>query len=135
VNLPFTEYPPKETTYRKLFLAENKTLVADHGTLTRASTVEYQSDSLKASPAEFTYTFGETTHVMGHGVVKLWLSCHENDDMDVYISLRKVSKSGKVLEHINIPWSALPDTVNTQEDVPNSNTIKVRSTLLNLHCV
>lgn len=123
MNLPFNEYPPNSTSYRKLYLTQSKKLVENPAA--GSSTVEYQSDSLKATPADFTYTFDETTHVVGLSKVKLWLSCSENDDMDVYISLRKVSRSGNVLEHINIPWSALPDHVSTQEDVPNSNTIKV----------
>ncbi|KAF5255756.1 hypothetical protein FOXYS1_13812 [Fusarium oxysporum] len=121
-NLPFTEYPPKSTQYQRLYLTGSKTLSADVPTST--SQLEYQSDNLKAAPADFTYVFPEKTQVMGHSKVKLWLSCDENDDMDIYISLRKVDRNGKVLEHINVPWSALPDNVSSQEDVPNSNTIE-----------
>lgn len=38
----------------------------------------------------------------------------------------QVDKAGKILEHINVPWHALPkDNIKAQENVPNCNTIKV----------
>lgn len=45
--------------------------------------------------------------------------------MDVYVSIRKLSVKGEVLEHVNVPWEALPEGVNTQHDVPMAQTVKV----------
>lgn len=45
--------------------------------------------------------------------------------MDVYVSLRKLSKNGEVLEHVNVPWESLPEGVNTHHDVPMAQTVKV----------
>jgi len=90
----------------------------------------HKSDDLNAPAAEFVLKFTKTITLVGHSKAKLWVSCNDTDDMDIYLSLRKVSKSGKLLEHVNIPWSAVPCGDNTQEDVPNSNVIKVSSVWL-----
>jgi hypothetical protein len=71
------------------------------------------------------YTFDESTTLVGHSKAVLWMSCKTKDDMDVYVSMRKLSKSGEVLEHVNVPWEALPEGVNTQHDVPMAQTVKV----------
>lgn len=70
-------------------------------------------------------TFDKATTRVGHSKAELWMSCKEKDDMDVYVSIRKLSKSGEVLEHVNVPWGALPEGVNTQHDVPMAQTVKV----------
>ncbi|KAJ3548657.1 hypothetical protein NM208_g901 [Fusarium decemcellulare] len=100
LNLPFTEYPPKSTSYNKLYLTASKQLATSPS---EPGSLSYQADSLKAAPVEF---YAQT------------------DDLDIFVSLRKINKDGKLLEHINVPWEALPDDVHTQEDVPSSNTIK-----------
>ncbi|SPO03694.1 related to cocaine esterase [Cephalotrichum gorgonifer] len=124
VNIPFTEYPPQQTVYQKLLLSANKTLVTPATGAITDGTVSYQADDLRASPADFVHVFAETTTLLGYSKAKLWVSCNEADDMDIYLSMRKQDVNGKLLEHINIPWEALPEGINTQEDVPNSNTIK-----------
>lgn len=54
------------------------------------------------------------------------MSCDDLDDFDVFVSLRKLNKDGKVLEHVNVPWRSLPEGVNTQDDVPMAQTVKVK---------
>jgi uncharacterized protein len=56
----------------------------------------------------------------------LWMFCNDTNEMDIYVSLRKVSKTGKVLEHCSIPWEALPDHVSTRDDVLDANVVKVQ---------
>ncbi len=35
------------------------------------------------------------TEIAGYPVVKLWMQCNENDDMDIHVQLRKKDKNGK----------------------------------------
>ncbi|KAF9874378.1 hypothetical protein CkaCkLH20_08361 [Colletotrichum karsti] len=121
VNLPFTEYPPKTTDYRKLYLTQSNTLAKSPS---GSGLLSYQSDNINAAPLELLHVFDMPTTVMGYAKAKLWVSCQDTDDLDIFLSLRKVDVNGKLLEHINVPWEALPANVHTQEDVPNSNTIK-----------
>ena len=46
------------------------------------------------------------------------MSCAEKDDLDVVVQIRKISRTGELLEHLNYP---LPVPV---EQVPNSNVAK-----------
>ncbi|KEQ92997.1 hypothetical protein AUEXF2481DRAFT_42194 [Aureobasidium subglaciale EXF-2481] len=87
--------------------------------------VEHVADSYQTKPSEFLYTFDKPTNVVGHSKAELWMSCYDLDDMDVFVSLRKVSKDGKDLEHVNVPWRSLPAEVDTQDDVPMAQTVKV----------
>ncbi|KAH7118058.1 Alpha/Beta hydrolase protein [Dactylonectria estremocensis] len=121
VNSPQDTYPPKKTEYKRFFLSEN-TLSPYYSDA--IGKVSYQSDDAKAPAAEFKFIFSKTTTLAGYSKAKLWVSADEADDLDIYLSLRKVDKSGKLLEHINLPWSALPPDVSAQEDVPNSNIVK-----------
>ena len=71
-------------------------------------------------------TFDQDTTLVGHSKAEIFLSSDETDDMDVYVSIRKLSVKGEVLEHVNVPWEKLPEGVNTQHDVPMAQTVKVR---------
>ncbi|RSL54657.1 hypothetical protein CEP53_007364 [Fusarium sp. AF-6] len=121
-NIPCNEYPPKETEYRRLFLSPGGKLSPSSSA--NASYVSYQSDAHVGQPVEFSFTFDEATVVLGHSKARLWVSCDDNDDMDIYVSIRKVSKDGEVMEHVNVPWRSLPEGVNTSRDVPNNGALK-----------
>jgi len=58
--------------------------------------------------------FDEYTEVAGYPKVTLWMSCAEKDDLDVCVNIRKIDKSGKLLEHLNypcpVPASEVADT-------------------------
>lgn len=78
-----------------------------------------------APPADFVHVFDRKTTLIGYAKATLWVSCASADDMDIYLSLRKADRDGKVLEQVNVPWEALPGGVRTTEAVPNSNVVKV----------
>ncbi|KAF9875483.1 X-Pro dipeptidyl-peptidase C-terminal non-catalytic domain-containing protein [Colletotrichum karsti] len=120
-HFPIGSYPHPKTEYKRLYLSQDT--LSTHYPQNR-SVVSYQSDDLQAKAAEFVFRFQDTTTLMGFSKAKLWVSCDDSDDMDIYLSLRKVSKTGKVLDHVNIPWSAIPRNDSTQEDVTNTNVIK-----------
>ncbi|KAF4843220.1 Cocaine esterase [Colletotrichum siamense] len=120
-HFPMGSYPHEKTEYKKLYITENKlSLYCPEA----PGVASYQSDDANAKTADFLFTFPDTTTLMGFTKAKLWVSCKGSDDMDIYVSLRKVSKYGKVLEHINIPWTAMPQSHSYQEDVVGSNIIK-----------
>lgn len=121
--MPFADYPIPQTEYRKLYLQDSGKLAISQQV--NESLVAHHSDSYQAKPSEFVLTFDKATTLVGPSKAELWMSCKENDDLDVYVSLRKLSKSGEVLEHVNVPWEALPEGVNTQHDVPMAQTVKV----------
>lgn len=122
-NIPFTEYPPAPTEYKEFYLTGSNALQVEAPE--DDSVVTYQSDDPSSKPADFAYTFSKTSSYVGFAKAKLYLSSTDADDMDVFITVRKLNKDGKLLEHVNIPWDRLPENVNTQEDVPNTGAMKV----------
>jgi uncharacterized protein len=69
--------------------------------------VSYNSEDSKEF-VSFIHTFDKTTRVVGIPKAILYISCAENDDMDVFIILRKLSKTGEPMLALNIPWKGLP---------------------------
>lgn len=126
-DVPFTDYPIPSTENRKLYLQDSGKL----GISMQAHEgfVAHQADSYQAKPSEFVLTFDKAITLVGHSKAELWMSCGDKDDMDVYVSIRKLSKNNEVLEHVNVPWEALPEGVNTQHDVPMAQTVKVSSSI------
>lgn len=51
----------------------------------------------------FTYIFQEPSLVVGSARAKLYMSCKDSDDMDVFIQIRKADQSRQLLQHMNIP--------------------------------
>jgi hypothetical protein len=123
LDIPFSDYPIPSTEYQSLYLHEASRLAPSPQV--SEGTVAHKADSYHAKPSEFVLKFDKATTLVGHSKAELWMSCKEKDDMDVYVSIRKLSKSGEVLEHVNVPWEALPEGVNTQHDVPMAQTVKV----------
>ncbi|KAJ0293506.1 hypothetical protein CBS470a_001711 [Colletotrichum nupharicola] len=79
-------YPHAKTEYKKLYLTkDNLSLYYPPA----SGITSYQSDD-RSSAVELVYTFNTTTTLMGFSKAKLWLSCDDTDDMDIYLSLRKV---------------------------------------------
>lgn len=67
---------------------------------------------------EFTLAFEKYTEIAGYPKVRLWVSCKDHDDLDIAVHIRKVSKHGKLLDHLNYPC---PVPI---EEVPSFNTSK-----------
>ena len=121
--MPFADYPVPSTEYRSLYLRDSGELATSPQA--NEASVAHHADSYQAKPSEFVLAFDKTTTLVGHSKAELWMSCKDKDDMDVYVSIRKLSKTGEVLEHVNVPWESLPEGVNTQHDVPMAQTVKV----------
>jgi len=119
----FEDYPIPSTKYTDLYLRDNGKLSTSPQK--NESSVAHVADSYQATPSEFTLIFDQSATLVGHSKAELYVSSNESDDMDVYVSIRKLSVKGEVLEHVNVPWDALPEGVNTQHDVPMAQTVKV----------
>ena len=122
-DVPFEDYPIPSTKYTDLYLRDNGKLSTSPQE--NESSVSHVADSYQATPSKFTLIFDQSTTLVGHSKAELFVSSDETDDMDVYVSIRKLSVKGEVLEHVNVPWEALPKGVNTQHDVPMAQTVKV----------
>jgi hypothetical protein len=104
-NIVEQDFPIPRTEYRKLFFSPSSKLEASPPI--RASSVSYDSNS-KTDFASFSYTFTETTRLVGMPKAVLYMSCKDHDDMDIYVCLRKISKTGEPMLNLNIPWSDVP---------------------------
>lgn len=123
VNRPETSYPPDYVQHRKFFLdAESASMNEQHKSI-NPSTATYQSDSWDDDGAHFTLTFDKYTELIGFSQAKLYMSCPDADDLDVYVICRKLDVQGNALLHLNIPMDALPEGT-TAADVPNGNVYK-----------
>jgi predicted acyl esterase len=121
--VPFSDYPIPSTKYQSLYLQDSGQLATSQQA--KEGSVAHRADSYQAKPSEFILKFDKGTALVGYSKAELWMSCKDKDDLDVYVSIRKLSKSGEVLEQVNVPWEALPEGVNTQHDVPTAQIVKV----------
>ncbi|KAJ0107766.1 X-Pro dipeptidyl-peptidase C-terminal non-catalytic domain-containing protein [Diaporthe amygdali] len=107
-NIVEEDFPPKRTEYREFYLGQEKELVPGRAPSGRAVEVSY--DSTTSESVGFTYTFAETTRIMGLPKAVLYMSCPEHDDMDVYVMVQKLDRDGEQMKNLNIPWNGIPVT-------------------------
>ncbi len=89
-------WPLPRTEYRKLYLN------AQNGTLNRQAVPAEASVSYEAkvppgedSPhAQFDFKFDQTTDLIGHMKLKLWIAPQGADDMDIFVAALKLDKDG-----------------------------------------
>lgn len=115
-------YPPTRTKYQTYYLnGSSGKLQADVPSTNAVTT--YQSDSWEDDGAHFTLTFTKYTELCGFSKAKLFMSCGDLDDLDVYLIIRKLDKDGNALLSCNIPFtSQKPGT--KPEDIPDLNIYK-----------
>src|SRR5271170_7426225 len=109
-----TDYPIPRTQYTKLYLTSNHTL--EHSP-SKTEAVHSFDSTKKAVGTHFDYIFPERTKLAGFSKIKLYMSCKEHNDFDVYIQLRKLSVDGELMEQSNVPFHELPPEVKTAKDV------------------
>lgn len=84
------DWPLPRTKYKKLYLnAENGIL--DFHQYSRARKVSYNSSNEKAI---FDIRFDEDTELTGHMKLKLWVSPEKANDMDIFVTLKKLDTEG-----------------------------------------
>ncbi|KAJ5701960.1 hypothetical protein N7488_009508 [Penicillium malachiteum] len=102
-------YPPSRVEYKTFYLNAAKDNGSVAGSLqteapVKSVTTFYQSDMWEDDGAYFTFKFTDQTELIGSSQVKLYISCADLDDMDVYVIIRKLDRSGKPLLNYNIPF-------------------------------
>jgi hypothetical protein len=53
--------------------------------------------------SEFRVSSDRYRELAGYPKVRLYMSCEEHDDMDVYVQIRKTNADGKLLVSLNYP--------------------------------
>lgn len=115
-----TDYPIPRTQYTKLYLTQKQTL---QSTPSKAEAT-HSYDSTNGDMVTYDYIFPERTSLAGFSKLRIFVSCKEHDDLDMYVMLRKLSADGEVMEQSNVPLHELPEGVNTVHDVANVNPTK-----------
>ncbi|KIX02765.1 uncharacterized protein Z518_08707 [Rhinocladiella mackenziei CBS 650.93] len=124
VNRPEAVYPPSYVEHRTFFLDGATATISESGAPPgEASSISYQSDSWDDDGAHFVHKFNTYTELIGYSQVKLYMSCADADDMDVYVICRKLDAEGQPLMQVNIPLEALPAGTKA-DDIPNLNIFK-----------
>ncbi|OJI89782.1 hypothetical protein ASPTUDRAFT_60453 [Aspergillus tubingensis CBS 134.48] len=136
-NLPhetysLTQFPwttPGSKTL-KLHLNPDKTMTAtaQSGHSNEPTVLSYQADAptMNRDDADgellFKYTFSDKTIIAGPSKAVLTLSAEKQNDLDVYVMLRKMDRNGRILQNINQPLSDLG--VASANDVPSVSVLK-----------
>ncbi|KAJ5758395.1 Alpha/Beta hydrolase protein, partial [Penicillium odoratum] len=127
VNLPFSNWPPPNVNYETYYLTDANGLTPDLAKVASGS-ISYPSDApalqmdKDTDEAIFSFTFPQKSTLVGPSKAILFMSCPDNDDLDVFVQLRKLDHDGKILQNINIPLSDLG--VTSSDEVDDINTLK-----------
>jgi predicted acyl esterase len=104
-NVVVPDFPLPNTNYRKMYLTPSGSLASTPQS--QRGIVSYQSQQA-TSTARFVHCFENRTRLLGIPKAILHMSCSSHNDLDVYIILKKLSRSGETLLSLNIPWPGLP---------------------------
>jgi predicted acyl esterase len=98
------EFPIARTRYRELYLdGQNGTL--NFKKAKHAIKVTYDSAT---GEAVFVHTFDKDTEVTGYMNLKLWVSTEQANDMDIFVTVRKLDVNGNEVELIRqLGWLRL----------------------------
>jgi len=116
-----TAYPIPRTKYTKLYLAGNNTL---QSTPSNVASVHSYDSTVKKVGLHFDYAFPERTTLAGFSKLRLFVSCPDHNDLDVYVMLRKLSTSGELMEQSNVPLHELPADIKTAKAVKSVSPCK-----------
>jgi predicted acyl esterase len=119
-NIELPDFPVPKTDYKTLYLGSNgnlsETLDSSPGTCT------HDSES-STSISKFKYTFDKPSRLIGLPKAVLYVSCSALDDMTVFVQLRKLDKDGKVLSHLQFPFSRAP--VNSIDEMADADRVSL----------
>jgi predicted acyl esterase len=97
VNRVEDNFPPSRVNEESLFLDASDghlTLVAPAHHRVASYRVHDQKDIVS-----FTKTFDRTTEIIGYPRAQLFVETVGNDDMDIFVTMKKLNKRGKVVKH------------------------------------
>lgn len=90
-----TEWPLARTEYRKLYL-DACTGSAGWSRVDEESEVRYDPQA-EDQAARFDFRFEETTELIGHMKLRLWVEADGSDDMDLFVGIQKLDRDGKLV--------------------------------------
>jgi predicted acyl esterase len=105
-----------------MFLDAAKSLLS-YSPPTQATTASYNAGQWEDQGAHFTHTFENYTELVGPSKVKLFVSTNDNNDMDIYVIIRKLDRNGNALLSLNVPLDQQPHGTSF-DDVDNLNLYK-----------
>jgi putative CocE/NonD family hydrolase len=92
------EWPLARTQYTKLFLN------ASDGKLSKSpfekkAQVRYNANDItdKTQSAQFEFEFDKKTELTGHMKLELWVQADGGEDMDLFVAIEKIDRSGKIV--------------------------------------
>jgi uncharacterized protein len=88
INRAEKEFPLARTQYRKLYLDAGKKGLS-FNFVPGESKVNYEAET---GSTTFTIPFEETTEITGYMKLRLWVEAVGNDDMDLFIAIRKLDE-------------------------------------------
>lgn len=92
-NRPESEFPLKRTEYKNLYLnATNCGLQWENPA--EEAKVSYESNT---EVLNFDITFDEETEITGYMSLRLWVEAEEHDEMDLFITIKKLDEDGNWL--------------------------------------
>jgi len=117
----------------KLHLNADQSMRESHAaaattTTGNATTLSYQADvparqaDSDAGELLFRYTFPRKTLLAGPSKLVVHMSAEVQDDLDVYVQLRKADAHGNILRYLNVALADLG--VASESDVPLTNTLQ-----------
>ena len=92
-NRPEKEFPLARTQYKKLYLDAAKGGLS-FTPVEKEAPVSYESGT---GSTAFTIAFEEDTEITGYMKLRLWVEAEGNDDMDLFIYIRKLDQDGNWL--------------------------------------
>lgn len=115
-----TDYPIPRTKYTKFYLSSKHTLL-DNPSPTQAT---HSYNSTTPEITSYDYVFPEKTTLAGFSKLRIFVSCNDHNDLDIYVMLRKLSVDGELMEQSNVPLHELPPDIKSVKDVYNVNPTK-----------
>ena len=90
-----TSWPVEHTRYTELHLdAGAATLGTDEPQEERSTVFAAADRADPANRAVFDYTFTQTTDVIGHMALTVWLEAEDADDIDLFVAVKKIDRNG-----------------------------------------
>jgi predicted acyl esterase len=95
---PENEWPLARTDFRRLYLdARTGTL---HGEPPESASVAQYDPLSESGRAVFDYRFEQPTELTGHMKLRLWVAAVGADDMDLFIAIEKLDRSGALVPFV-----------------------------------
>ncbi|KAL4878105.1 alpha/beta-hydrolase [Aspergillus karnatakaensis] len=102
------DYPIPRTQYTPFYLGPSESLSLEPPTSAGQATYFAELSKSGIERVKFQHTFAERTVLAGLPKAVLYMITPDADDMNIYVLLRKLDKTGKPLLNLNIPWKNAP---------------------------